>query len=79
MESDSSDAFSWASLVNKGPWKFQYFHDGIRSLASQLPVVPRQVSRSTNEVTDSPSKQGVDRVDPFVGLLLELLFLLGPF
>ena len=62
------------SSQDKGPWKFGYILNEIRSLRSPIQVAFHHVFRSANDLTALLAKQWIDRVEPFVGLLFEIFF-----
>ena len=61
VESDSHDAISWVNS-KKGPWRFQFILNEIKSLPSSIPVTFSYVSQSTNFMADALAKQGVVRI-----------------
>ncbi|XXG58395.1 hypothetical protein AAC387_Pa04g0713 [Persea americana] len=65
MESDSSNAVSWISS-NEGLWRFHFLFAEIKSLSSQGYVEFKHVRSSANAMTDSLTKQVVDRVIPLI-------------
>lgn len=57
--SGSFNAISWVKSF-QGPWKMQFLFNKIHRLASLSQVSFQHISRSTNGMTDSLAKQGVD-------------------
>lgn len=64
MESDSSNAIAWVSNRRVSPWRFQFHFNEIRVL---LLIV---VFHHNNSMTDVLAKQGVERLSPWVGLVM---------
>ena len=63
MESDdSSNTIAWPSNRKINPWRFYFFFNEIRELASSINVIFHQELRSTNSFTDTLAKHGVVRV-----------------
>lgn len=48
VKSDSSNALSWASLKNKGLWRFRFHFNEIKDLAASLHVHFRHVCGSAD-------------------------------
>ena len=46
----------------KGPWRFQFILNEIKSLSSSIPVTFSYVSRSANFIVDALAKQVVVRI-----------------
>ena len=61
MESDSLNTISWVNS-KKGPWRFQFILNEIKSLSSSIPVTFSYVSRLANFMADALAKQGVVRI-----------------
>ena len=61
MENDSLNAISWVSSSADVPWRFQFYSNEIRALASLIQVKFQHVGMSVNGFADSLATQGVDR------------------
>ena len=70
VESDSLNAISWVSSSAVIPWRFQFYLNEIRALASSIQVKFRHVGRSANGFANLLAKQGVDRSSNSVAFIL---------
>lgn len=66
VESDLSNAITWVSTSNGGPWKFQFILNEIKSLVYLIQVDFSHILHSGNAMTDAFAKQGVDHPTPVV-------------
>lgn len=64
MESDSSNAILWVSLMDKGHWRFDFYIREIKSLASSFQVIFRPIGKWENGFAGALAKQGVSIVTP---------------
>lgn len=76
VESSSLNAISWMSKSIPKPWSFQFVLNEIKFLVSQIQVEFCHVCRLANCLADFFTKQGVDRVVPWV--VVSLYCGLGP-
>ena len=60
VKNDSLNAISWVLSLALIPWRFRFYFNEIRALASSIQVRFRHVGRSANGFADSLAKQGVD-------------------
>ena len=70
VESDFSNAVAWVSNRKTFPWKFQFHFNEIKELSSSLNVEFHHEVRSANSMTDFFAKKEVDRLSPWVGMVL---------
>ena len=68
VESDSLNAISWVTNLAKGPWRFYFYLNEIKSLSSQLEVEFRHILHSANEEADVLAKRGVAQQFVFFAL-----------
>ena len=61
VESDSLNAISWMSCLEKGPWKFQFLFNEIKTWSSSLNIEFHHVLRSGDGMADALAKLGVER------------------
>lgn len=70
IESDSTDAVSWASSNNKHPWVLDHVHSSIVNFSKISPSLHFQhVLCETNWIAESLAKQGVCRQEDFIAWL----------
>ena len=60
-ESDFLNDISWVDY-RKGPWRFQFILNEIKSLSSSISVTFSYVSRLANFMANALAKQGVVRI-----------------
>ena len=60
VESDSLNAISRMSCLEKGPWKFQFLFNEIKTWSLSLNVELHHVFRSRNGMADILAKLGVE-------------------
>ena len=60
------NAISWVASSSLAPWRFHFFFNEIKALASLIHVVFRHVGRVANALVDLLAKQG--RTDPRLSL-----------
>ena len=70
VESDSSNAITWVSNKKDFPWKFQFHFNEIRELSATLNVSFLHEVRSANSIADALAKQGVERLSPWVSVIM---------
>ena len=70
MESDSLNAISWVSSSAVIPWRFQFYLNEIRALASSIQVKFQHVGRLANGFADLLAKQGLDRSSNLVAFIM---------
>lgn len=72
MENDSSNVIASVSNQKAIPWKFQFHFNEIRELSAVINVTFHHEVRFANSMVDWLAKQGVDRLVPWVGVILYL-------
>lgn len=70
LASDSSNAIAWVSNRKAITWKFQFYFNEIRELSASINVSFHHEVRSTNSLVDGLTKQGVERLSPWVGVIM---------
>lgn len=65
MERNSSNALSWVSAPNGGPWKFHFILNEIK-LSSLIEVKFTHILHSANATADTLAKQGEDHISPLL-------------
>ena len=70
VECDSLNTIPWVSSSTAIPWRFQFYFNEIRVLASLIQVNFQHVGRSANGFADSLAKQGVDRSSNLVAFIM---------
>lgn len=69
---DSANAVMW--VLNRKvmiPWKIQFHLNEIREISASINVSFRHETRSANSLADELAKQGVERVSPWVGVVMQ--------
>ena len=69
-ESDSSYVIAWVSKQKVNPWKLQLYFNEIWELAASIKVNFYHEFRSANSMVDVLPKQVVDRLVPYVGVIM---------
>lgn len=70
LASDSSNAITWVSNRKAIPWKFQFYFNDTRELSASINVSFHHEVRSANSLADRLAKQGVERLSPWVGVIM---------
>lgn len=69
MESDTSNAVSWATSSSSTPSRFKFLFNEIKALSSLDSVEFKHIGRAANDLANSLAKQWIDRFSPFFAFL----------
>ena len=70
VKSDSSNAIAWVFKWKTNHWKFHFHLDEIVELSIGINVSFRHEVRSANSIANVLAKQEVDRLLPWVGVIM---------